>query len=334
MTRRRKNGQGRPTIHTVAQVAGVGVGTVSRVLNNHPSVRDDTRERIMAVMADLGYQPSPGRRPAPTDQQLIAVLMEDLYSPWESRILGGIEQVLGSEGYDIAAFPLNVPGRLERALLPSHPSRSAQGVLICSEPMHRLWDPEEPGPPAVRLGSISTKLDYVAIDNWQGGRLAGEYAAGLPGEVVGLWLTEERELPQRAAIRHGFTEAVEQSGRTVRRLGLGLQDHVYRVAEQVLDQVPEQVTIMAHADSIAVALLEVAQARGMPVGQDLRIIGYGDHLEAALYDLTTVHQPLELLAERGTRMLLDRLNEQRSGRPRREQQWQMIEPRLALRGSA
>ena len=47
------------TIHDVARVAGVGIGTVSRVLNEHPNVRPATREKVLAAIAQLRFKPSP-----------------------------------------------------------------------------------------------------------------------------------------------------------------------------------------------------------------------------------------------------------------------------------
>ena len=51
----------KPTINEVAHLSKVGIGTVSRVLNNHPAVRPETRTRVQAAMEELGYRPNPTR---------------------------------------------------------------------------------------------------------------------------------------------------------------------------------------------------------------------------------------------------------------------------------
>lgn len=325
---------GRPTVHTVAKAAGVGVGTVSRVLNNHPSVRGETRERVLAIIEDLNYRPTPqARRPLPSEHPLIGVMVADLYSVWQSRIIRGVETALAGQDYGLMAFALGSPQRAAQVAQPGHPSALAQGLLLCDDAAYRSWSAQERGQPAVRLGAVTEDLDYVAIDNRYGGLIAGEYAATLPGEIVGVWL--RGQLKERQATRKGFVEGVESAGRQViQHIEVEPQDHLHRVAAELLDRLPERATVMTHGDDLALALITEAQLRGLPVGDDLKVIGYGDHSQAALVGLTTVHQPLEEMATRSTELLLDRIQERHEGAPPREQQFQLLTPRLALRGTA
>ncbi|WP_261663230.1 LacI family DNA-binding transcriptional regulator [Deinococcus sp. Marseille-Q6407] len=338
MSRGGRSRSGRPTVHTVAEAAGVGVGTVSRVLNNHPSVRGETRERVLAVIEELNYRPTGQARRLPVatgEQALIGVLIAGLSSVWESRVMRGVETALDGQDFGLMAFAVGAPQRAEQAGQAGHFSQLAQGLLLCDEAAYQSWAALGLPQPAVRVGALAEEgVDYVAIDNRYGGLIAGEYAATLPGEIVGVWTHYAPPRPQRSAIRQGFSEGVESAGRQATHIEIDADDHLPRVASELLDRLPQRVTIMAHSDELAVALLTEAQARGRAAGQDLKIIGYGDHPAAALVGLTTVHQPLEDMAQRGTELLLERVREHAENRPARERQFRLLAPRLALRGSA
>lgn len=335
-------GGGRPTVHTVAKLAGVGVGTVSRVLNNHPSVRGETRERVLAVIEQLNYRPTAQSRraAAPASHPTVGVVIRRLDQPWESRMLYGVEQALADHEYGLMAFAASTPERVKQVVQPTHLSNQMQGILLCSAAAYRSWNLTERQQPVVRAGSIAQDMDYVAMDNRYGGQIAGEYAATLPGPIVGVW--PKKPVPERRLTRTGFAEGVAGAGRQVDlELEIDCEHHAPRIAGEVLDKVlkgalkgSSGATLMVFGDELAHALMIEAQTRGLTVGEDVRIIGYGDHSEAALVGLTTVHQPLEEMASLATGMLLERIREVAEGVSPREQQFRILAPRLALRGSA
>lgn len=339
MTGSGRGGQ-RPTVHTVAKAAGVGVGTVSRVLNNHPSVRGETRERVLAVIEQLNYRPTAQSRRSltPGVHPLVGIIIKDIYSSWECRILRGAEEGLQSSAHDLVAFPMGTPERVEQVVQATHLSSQVQGIMLCNDEVYRQWNSEARPQPVVRVGGIAEEMDYVAIDNRYGGLIAGEYAASLPGSIVGVWPKQPNAA--RVTTRRGFNEAVEDAGRRVDlELEINCNDHAPRLANEVIDAtlaaVPSGATLMAFSDELAQALLTEVQQRGLTVGQDIRIIGYGDHGGAAVVGLTTVHQPLEDMARLSAELLLERIREAADGGlPVRDQQFRMLAPRLALRGTA
>ena len=341
MTRKPGNVGDRPTIHTVAKAAGVGVGTVSRVLNGHPSVRSDTRQRVLAVIEQLDYRPgAPARRAAPEETQggLLGLATGRLHTPWESRVLSGVTGALERQPYQLLALAAEtgVPG-MPPLLSPAQIGNLVQGMLLCTDGVAAAWNAQERPQAAVRVGAAVAGggMDYVAVDNCYGGQLAGEYAATLPGVLVAVWLQPDHAPAARTAARKGFAEGVQGTGRSIdAEFEIDPADHLPRIAGELLDRVPRQATVMTVDDSVALALLHEAQARGLEIGEDLRIIGYGDHASAALANLTTIHQPLEELGCQGAAMLLSRLRERQEGRRPRDQQCALLPPRLALRGTA
>jgi len=84
------------TIHDVARVAGVGIGTVSRVINNHPGVRPATREKVLEAVAQLNYKPNPIARSMISKRTgVIGVIVSFFTRPFNTEVLRGVEAVLG-----------------------------------------------------------------------------------------------------------------------------------------------------------------------------------------------------------------------------------------------
>ena len=81
----------KPTIHDVAAKAGVGLGTVSRVLNDNPAVRHETRARVLRAMEELGYAPNPhARRIAGGRSYTVSVLLPFVATEFYRRLVEGI----------------------------------------------------------------------------------------------------------------------------------------------------------------------------------------------------------------------------------------------------
>ena len=82
------------TVKDVADLAGVSTATVSRVLNNHPLVADETRSRVLRAMEELGYQPSRvARRLRMGASQILGLIISDIANPFFTFVVRGIEDV-------------------------------------------------------------------------------------------------------------------------------------------------------------------------------------------------------------------------------------------------
>src|SRR5919109_4909248 len=96
---------GLATISEVARHAGVGVATVSRVLNGSPAVRDETRQRVLDAIADLGYEPNAAARALSTGRTgAVGVVAPFFTRPSVMERLRGISHVLAGAGYQLVLF--------------------------------------------------------------------------------------------------------------------------------------------------------------------------------------------------------------------------------------
>jgi len=327
----------KPTIQDVARLAGVGVGTVSRVLNNHAAVRDSTRQTVLSAIRELEYVPNPhARRIAGGKSYTISILLPVITTEFYVRLLDGLESAFQEARYDVAIFPLLDRSRLERYLGSHTLAYQADGLVMATYNLtqmfseNRLRDQQ----PMVLVDAYAEGVDCARMDNHLGGRIAGQFVAGQPGHSYAVWVETEldqiftsRVFEERSA---GFHAAMAEAGRTVSGEFISSFDaHAARtVAVRVLDAAQFPATVFASADLLAGALLDEAQARGLAVGRELKVLGFDDQPWAAARGLSTLHQPVEAMAYEAATLLLSRLSGHR-GPPR----IRTFEPRLVLRSS-
>jgi len=304
----------RPAMSDVAAVAGVSHQTVSRVLNEHPSVRPQTRERVLAAIADLGYRRNNAARSLVTRRTGVfgvVIPATTLFGP--TGTLVGLEQAARDAGYlvsvamvrtlDVATMAATVEELLEHGVdglvmiapttdvtvaLAGLPS-AVTGVVITSGD----------------LGAAGSHLHQVGVDQRGGAREATQHLLDLGHrEVVHVAGPQEWfDARERLA---GWRDAMNTAGLTSPVLEAGwTADDGARIARQLLAEgLPS--AIFAANDQLALGLLHGLWEAGIRVPQEVSVVGFDDEQGAAWYTpaLTTVRQDFTALGELTIRALL------------------------------
>ena len=303
------------TIGDVARLAGVGRGTVSRVLNDRPNVDPATRERVLAVVRDLHYVPSAAaRRLSLGRTQTIAVVVPYLTRPAVVERLRGIEHALAHAELDMIVFNVETALRRDHVLRDlMRPTRIDGVILVSIAPNEReLRVIRSAGLPLVLVDAHHRSVPRVVVDDVGGGRLAGRHLLDL-GHVrigfVGDPLRPPLGFSSSRLRLRGLEQTLRAAGLAIPDQLIGLGDHGRQRARELADQLlllPEPPTaIVAASDTQALGALEAALGLGLRVPDDVSIVGYDD-IEAADYlGLTTVHQPLAETGARAVQRLVD-----------------------------
>ena len=304
--------RGLATIAQVARRAGVGVATVSRVLNGSPAVREQTRQRVLDAIAELGYAPNPAARALSTGRTLsVGVVAPFFTRPSVMERLRGISHVLAAAGYRMVLFDVERPGQDSESFrtLPG----GLDGVLSISlcPPENDLGRFSAAGMPVVLVDYPHELVPAVHTDDVAGGRLATEHLLGLGHERIAFLGDFEHNyhgFTSSARRRAGYEQALAAAGldvdpELVRRASHGREPAA--VITRALLQEPDPPTaIFAASDTQAMGVLEAADELGASVPDDLSVVGYDD-IEVARYaGLTTVAQPLEESGAIGANLLL------------------------------
>jgi LacI family transcriptional regulator len=302
------------TIARVAEEAGVGVGTVSRVLNGSPAVSAATRRRVLDAIATLDYQPSPAARALSTGRtNAIAVVAPFFTQPSVIERLRGVSHALANEGYQLILHDVERADQ-RRELFRSLAARgNIDGLLAIS-----LAPTEREARRMLRAGVAVVLVDRehptlpsITIDDIEGGRMAAEFLLELGHGEIAFLGDEEANLfgfDSSARRREGFEAAMVAAGippppEWILRRPHG-RDAARVAATELLARDPRPTAVFAASDVQAIGVLEAAQAAGVPVPEELSVIGF-DNVEAAGFTgLTTVAQPLEEIGRLGADLLL------------------------------
>jgi len=305
------------TIADVAKRAGVGAGTVSRVLNDSPRVSATTRARVLAAMEALDYRPNPMARGLPRGRcQTVGVVVPFFTHASAVERLRGVVAELDTSRYDLVLF--NVESTLHRDEHFAALTRRdrADGLLVMSLPpppedLDRLVTA---GVPVVLLDARSPGVPAptVLTDDVEGGRIATRHLLALGHERV-AFIGDDPANPlgfiSSAQREQGYRDTLAAAGIEVREDYVRHGPHVRSVArrrtEELLARRDHPTAIFAASDTQALGVLEAVRAAGLGVPEDISVVGFDDIEVSSYVGLTTVRQPLYDSGRRAAARLLE-----------------------------
>ena len=319
------------TIYDVAKRAGVGIGTVSRVLNNSAQVSEDTRQRVLLAIKDLKFKPSSVARKLSRNQPLhnigVITLSFAAYYSFAER-LRGVQSVLNEaayQSYDLVLYSINslehYTERLQTVIL----ARNVEGLLIIDLDISSFFKEalREVEIPFVGINhQQGSDWDCITTDNEHGGYLATRHLIDL-GHTRIAYVGDPFSDPygfRTSEQRHrGYQRALAEAGIPYRPEYLRLAPHGYDSARQLvpllldLPEPPSAIFVMS--DTQAMGCLNALREAGKRVPEDISIIGYDDLELSAHIGLSTVKQHLEKSGRAGMLHLLNRLQGKQTDLP-------------------
>lgn len=324
----------RPSIRDVARLADVSHQTVSRVLNNHPSIRPETRARVLEIMSQLQYRPNRAARALVTSRsQTIGILAASSTQYGPASSIAAIESAARARGYWVSTANVEPrdPDSIAQGL--AHlMAQSVEGLVVIAPQVRviRAIAAQHLDIPFVTLQS--TELDAghtLSVDQIAGARLATRHLIDLGHRGI-YHLAGPQDWVEAEARMRGFLE--EMSARdiptTAPILGDWTADFGYYAGRELLS-VRDFTAIFSSNDQMALGLLHAVREEGLEVPGDISIVGFDDIPEAAHFSppLTTVRQDFPELGRRCVDLLLGPVD------PSAEPVTAAITPELIVRSS-
>ena len=314
------------TIRDVAKRAGVGIATVSRVLNESPLVSDETRHRVLVAIADLDYSPSAvARRLSRGKSMAVAVIAPFFTRRSYIERLQGIENVLSTAGYDLILYNVETVARRDECLRAVPRGERLDGLLILSLTPDDVEVQQFAafGVPAVLVDAYHPALPTVQIDDVAGAGTAVRHLIDLGHRriaYVGETLEQNPLKFQPIGDRsRGYRQTLDEAGISYcpeyHRQGKYGWREARRMTHELLDLPEPPTAIFAYSDTMAFGVLEAAQQLGVDVPGRLSVIGFDDVEIAQYFRLTTVRQPLHESGARGAELLLEYMDSDDGGPP-------------------
>lgn len=300
-----------PSIRDVARLADVSHQTVSRVLNHHPSIRPETKARVLAVMEQLQYRPNRAARALVTSHsRTIGVLSASSAQYGPASSIAAIEVAARAHGYYINTANMvgsdreSITGAVEHLM-----AQAVEGIVVIA-PQVRVFDVLAElaiDVPLVTLQSSGrTDQNTLAVDQVTGARLATRHLIELGHQHI-YHLAGPQDWIEAEARMTGFLREMSDNdvATTAPILGDWTADFGYHAGRELLS-VRDFTAIFSSNDQMALGLMHAVRDAGLDVPADVSIIGFDDIPEAAHFapPLTTVRQDFAELGRRCIEQLI------------------------------
>lgn len=303
------------TSRDVARLAGVSQSAVSRCFSPGASISEEKRKKILEAAKTLGYRPNTIARSLITrSSKTIAVVLSNLDNLFYSLVMEKASHYFQQEGYHLLLFISPPDGKCD-AVIDEILRSQVEGILMLSVTLTEALAREcaESGVPVVVINRPTNfnGISQVSSDNYHGGYWAGSFLAAAGHERIAYIAGLADSLTSKLRYQ-GFIEALAAYGKQCRATEIG--DYQFEgarlAARRLFTGRPAPDAVFAANDHMAIAVMETLRYEyDLRIPEDVSVIGFDDTPIAAWpsYRLTTVRQPIELMVEKATELLLGQI---------------------------
>ena len=308
------------TIKDVAKRCGMSISTVSKVFNGYPDISEETRQQVMRMARDMGYQPNALARALKTNRSYnLGVLFVDdntsgLMHPFFAAMLNAFKSEAEAKGYDITFINHKI-GASDMTFLEHCRYRNVDGVCLACVDFYSAEVAElvNSDIPTATVDHVFNNRPCVASDNVSGIRMLVNYAASLGHRRI-AYIHGQRNSSVTETRITGFYREMQAHGLSVPEgyVVEGRYDDIMctkRLMLALLERVDPPTCILLPDDASFFGAMEAANEKGLRLGQDISVAGYdGIRLTQSLHPrLTTVFQDSESMGRQAAQRLIDRV---------------------------
>lgn len=298
------------TMKDVAQRAGVGVGTVSRVINHVPGVKESTLIKVNQAIKELNYIPDEYARGLKTkSSRTIALILPSVWYPFFSEFAYYVEKRLGKENYKLLLCNSNDNTTEEAKYIKMLKQNKIDAIIAItySDIEQYIYS----NIPFVSLDRyFDKKVSYVTSDNYEGGKLAARKLLEHGARSL-AYVGSHSKYPNGTMLRRaGFRDYLENIGIDYKEIFL--QEPVNDFTPYILEMLkvhPKIDGIFCHTDLLLLKLRKILNQYGYRVPEDIQLIGFdGMNLSSDLpLGISTIAQPVEQLANGAVDLVLRKI---------------------------
>lgn len=314
-----------PTIKDIAKLCGVGVGTVSRAINNHPDISPETKQRILDTIRECGYVPNDSARNLKrSDTKAIAVLVKGIANPFFTTMITVIEQECKKRHYSMELTHIEAEEDEVEIAQKVVKEKRLRGIIFLGglfshseEKLKKLHVPFVFSTAGSIPEHISKKLySNISVDDRKESCKMVEYLIGLGHSKIAMIAAEVQEKSIGQLRLEGYYDAMRAHHievnpklicQTDDRYSHFSMKNGYITTKKLLAGKENFTALYAVADTLAIGALRALHEAGLRVPQDISLAGY-DGIEMTKYtvpSITTIHQPIEQIAKDTTKLLFD-----------------------------
>jgi LacI family transcriptional regulator len=331
-------GRARPTMRDVAALAGVGIKTVSRVINDEPGVSEATGRKVREAVQRLNYQPDMAARSLRrTGRQTLSIglLLPSVANPFHGQIHRALEDVLSTRGIAVLAASLDDDAEREKAVVDAFLRRRVDGLILTpvAKSQGYLMPEHSRDLPMVFIDRepVGIDADAVVSDSAAGAARAAAHLIS-QGHTKLAYLGGRTDIQTARERRRGFVEELGRAGiptDTVPFLeGLRGEESARTAARELLTSEGPPTAIFSAQILVTLGVMRALKELGL--NRTVALIGFGDFTLADMMDpgLSVVAQHPEHIGRLAAERILARI----SG-DRQDPRTYIVPSRMVLRGS-
>ena len=309
------------TIYDIAREAKVGIGTVSRVLNNSPKVTNETRDRVVTVAKRLNYQPHAfAQALARKRSSTLSAVIPFFTNYFFIQVLQGVQEALAVVGYDLIIHGANTQAQLEEYLDHSMRKGRVDGTLLFSLKLPDRFAEVfiEKNAPLVLVDTFHPQFDSIRVDNKEGAKKATEHLLSLGHTRIGMLSANLNSVPAQERLS-SFKATMHANGNEVpddyiiissntKNDGFSREAGYEGVLEFLRRGLKLPSAFFVSSDIQAIGMIAAFRENNIQVPDDIAIVSFDDIEIAKYFNLTTMQQPMFDMGELAVKKMLERID--------------------------
>lgn len=290
-----------PNIKKIAEMAGVSISTVSRVLNNHPYVNEQKRKEILAIIEKLNYtQNSNAIHLVRGKTNVIGVLLPFVNNQYYSAIIEGISREAAKHNYNMMLCQTGYSADKEIEILNMLKMKKLDGVIICSKinDCQEIEKYAKFGPIVTCEDTISNTISSIHIDHYKTFALGMEYLIEKGHKRIGYCVGRSNSFNSQNR-KQAYLDALSSIHVMPKEdwefVDCFTIEDGKRVVQSLLHMKERPTALLVSCNHIAAGIVTAAQKSGLSIPDDITIIGCDDQQVAEILDITTIaHSSVEV----------------------------------------
>ena len=298
------------TIKEVAAKSGVGIGTVSRVLNNSPQISESTRKKVLAAVKELNYVPNvAGKRLSQKQSHVLAVIVPVINHPFFANLVAALELAAEEHGYSLLLASSQHNIEKEKETLWRIRQNEADGALFVTHYEHDESDFKDLAIVTIDR-HLGKNIPVVTTNNYEATKQGVEYLIEKGCKKIAFLGTKPGQTSEVFYREKGYCDAMEEHGLEQIVLNKNI-NHGEEAAliDELLNTHKDLDGIFVSGCILASILLRKLESNGVKVPEDIQVISYdGDFYNEMHAPVTTLEQPINLMAKRCVELLIKLIN--------------------------
>ncbi|MCX0380084.1 LacI family transcriptional regulator [Clostridium perfringens] len=318
-------------IKDIAKIAGVGVGTVSRVINNCPDVSEKTRRKVSKIIEKYNYVPNNNARLLKmNDTKNICVFVRGVYNPFFSEIVNYIREEISKAGYFMILQQEEYKNGTEeiKSMLSLIKENKLKGIISLGA---QLYNIDSKLFNEIKIPIVFTSADVlkdndidsistIKVENRYSSYNGVKYLINKGHRNIAILLGDIDDKGISIERFNGYKRALFEENFLVNKKYIKYGKYecksAYEKTLELLEESKEVTAIFAISDLMAVGAAKAITDKGLRVGEDIALLGF-DGMDMTKYyfpGISTIEQPKERLAKESINLLLDLINKKSKNR--------------------